>query len=175
MKKFLTLLFFVSISSFGQTSKNLTDQITLVNGDRFKGVIFSSDYEVPMLDETLRGRFTPTLEQITKLEKDLRSVIKDINKNRSGQRRSYGPVVDRNLGKYTRQYLGFINENGDKIIYVGFHWHSRDYNWKKDFVMVFDGGSYHWTIRYNVDKGEFFHFGVNGVALIPSGSKYCAR
>jgi len=171
MKTLLTILFFISLSSFGQTSKKLSDQITYVEDAQFKGVIFSAAYELPLVDETLKGRFTPTVDEVTRLEEELKSRIKDINKSRSNQGRHYGPIIDKKLGRYIRQYVGFVNDKGEKVIYVGLHWNRRDYNWKEEFLIVFDGGSYHWTIRYNEEKNEFSHFGVNGIACVPNGSQ----
>lgn len=171
MKTLLTILFFISLSSFGQTPKKVSEQITYVDGGRFKGVIFSADYELPLFDETLKGRFTPTVDEVKRLEKELKARIKEINKSRSNQGRHYGPIVDKKLGRYIRQYVGFINDKGEKVIYVGLHWNRRDYNWKEEFLIVFDGGSYHWTIRYNEDKNGFSHFGVNGIACVPNGSQ----
>ena len=92
--------------------------------------------------------------------------IKEINKDRPNQGRHYGPIIDKNLGKYTRQYAGFINDKGERVIHAGLNWKRNDEEWKTDFILVFEGGSYHWTIRYNLDKDEFFQFCLNGIASV---------
>ena len=171
MRTLLTVLLFVSVTAFGQVKKKISEQTTFVSGGQFKGVIFSADYELPMFDDADKSRFTPTMDEIMKFEKELGRRIKEINKNRPNQGRHYGPIIDKNLGKYTRQYAGFINDKGERIIHAGLNWKRNDQEWKNDFILVYDGGSYHSTIRYNLDKNEFFHFSVNGVAGVPNSSQ----
>jgi hypothetical protein len=171
MKTLLTILVFVSVTTFGQVTKKISEQTTYINDGQFKGIIFSVDYELPRFNDTDKGRFTPTIDEVIKFENELRRRIKEINKNRPNQGRHYGPIIDKKLSKYSRQYAGFINDKGERIIHVGLNWKRNDETWKNNFVLVFDGGSYHWTIRYNLDKDEFFHFGVNGIASAPNGSQ----
>jgi hypothetical protein len=170
MKTPLTILLFISVATFGQVTKKVSEQTTLVNGERFKGVIFSADYELPIFDHADKSRFTPIVEEVMKFEKELERRIKEINKNRPNQGRHYGPIIDKNLSKYSRQYAGFINDKGERMIHAGLNWKRNDETWKTDFILVFDGGSYHWTIRYNLDKDDFFYFGVNGIASVPNSS-----
>jgi len=167
----LIIICFISFSSWGQTSKKLSDNFTLVTGRQYKGAILSADQHTPKLDETMTSRFTPTINEVDKLENELKRRIKEINKNRPGQGRHYGPKVDKHLRRYIRQYIGFINDKNEKVIYVGLHWKGRAHNWKHNFVMVLDGGSYHWSIEYNLDRDEFFQFGVNGISSVPNGSQ----
>jgi hypothetical protein len=171
MKTLLTILLFISGTAFGQVTKKVSEQTTFVNGGQFKGIIFSADYELPIFDRADKSRFTPSVDEVMKFEKELERRIKEINKNRPNQGRHYGPIIDKNLAKYIRQYAGFINDKGGKVIHAGLNWKRNDEEWKTDFILVFDGGSYHWTIRYNLDKDEFFHFGVNGIASVPNGSQ----
>lgn len=169
MKTLLKILLFISGTTSAQVTKKISEQTTFVNGGQFKGVIFSADYELPIFDHADKSRFTPTVDEVMKFEKELERRIKEINKNRPNQGRHYGPIIDKNLDKYSRQYAGFINDKGERVIHAGLNWKRNDEEWKTDFILVFDGGSYHWTIRYNLDKDEFFHFGVNGIASVPNG------
>jgi len=171
MKTLLTILLFISVTTFGQVIKKISEQTTFINGGQFKGVIFSTVYELPIFDHADKSRFTPTVDEVMKFEKELEKRIKEINKNRPNQGRHHGPIIDKNLSRYGRQYAGFVNDKGERIIHVGLNWKRHDEEWKTDFILVFDGGSYHWTIRYNLDKDEFFHFGVNGIASVPNGSQ----
>lgn len=171
MKTLLTILAFISVTAFGQVTKKISEQTTYINDGQFKGVIFSADYELPIFDDADKGRFTPTIDEVIKLEKELKGRIKGINKNRPNQGRHYGPIIDKRLSKYSRQYAGFINDKGERVIHVGLNWKRNEKEWKTSFILVFDGGSFHWTIRYNLDRDEFFHFGVNGIARVPNGSQ----
>ena len=171
----LTILLFTSVTTLGQVTKKISEQTTFVNAGQFKGVIFSADYELPIFDHADKSRFTPTIDEVMKFEKELMGRIKEINKNRPNQGGHYGPIIDKRLSKYSRQYAGFINDRGERIIHVGLNWRRHDEEWKTDFILVFDGGSYHWTIRYNLDKDDFFHFGVNGIAGVPNASQQCIK
>ena len=171
MKILLTTLLFISVTTFGQVTKKISEQTTLIKGGQFRGVIFSADYELPIFDNADKSRFTPTVDEVMKFEKELKRRIKEINKDKPNQGRHYGPIIDKKLDKYSRQYAGFINDKGERVIHVGLNWKRNDEAWKNNFVLVFDGGSYHWTIRYNLNKEEFFHFGVNGIASVPNVSQ----
>ena len=174
MKTLLTILLFVSVTTSGQVTKKISEQTTLISSGQFRGVIFSADYNLPILDDTDKGRFTPIANDVIKLEKELEGRIKEINKNRPNQGGQYGPIIDKKLDRYSRQYAGFINDKGERIIHVGLNWKETGEAWKADFILVFDGGSHHWTIRYNLDKDEFFRFGVNGIASLPIEGQHYA-
>ena len=82
MKTLFTILVFISVATFGQVTKKISEQTTFVSGGRFKGVIFSADYELPIFDHTDKSRFTPTVDEVMKFEEELERRIKEINKNR---------------------------------------------------------------------------------------------
>ena len=134
-----------------------------------KGVIFSDKYEFYMFNDL--KRFTPTFSEIEGLEKLLLQKIKLINQNKPNQ--NHQPLIHRNLGKYKRQYIGYYNEKGERIIYVNFLWKGyKDYDlngneiepWKTQWLQIFDGGSHYWQIKYYPELKIFFDFSVNGVA-----------
>jgi hypothetical protein len=134
-----------------------------------KGVIFYDKYEFYMFNDL--KRFTPSLFEIKELERLLSQQIKFINQNKPNQ--NHQPLIHRNLGKYKRQYIGFYNEIGERIIYINFLWkgykdHDLDGNeiepWKTEWLQIFDGGSHYWQIKYNPELKMFFDFSVNGVA-----------
>jgi len=56
------------------------------------------------------------------METQLRKDIRDINKNKPNQGKDHVPVIHRNLNKYVRQYIGFIDEDGQRVIHVNFFW-----------------------------------------------------
>lgn len=167
MKTFSTIFLFISLHAFGQENEKKSERVSFIHGRHFDGVIFSADYKLPIFEQGDKGRFTPTADEIFLFERELQKRIKGINKNKPNQGRHYGPVIDKRLKMYTRQYAGFINVKGEKVIHAGLNWKRKEKRWKTDFILVLDGGSYHWTIRYNLEKDEFLHFGVNGIASVP--------
>jgi hypothetical protein len=80
--------------------------------------------------------------------------------------------------EYYRQYVCFVKENGDSIVYINalckiFEGPIHDDNdslrwvrldWQHHLIEVDDGGPCFWRIWINVTKREYFNFMVNGVA-----------
>ena len=171
MKK---LLLIILTLNFGLI---FSQEIELIESQKFEGAIFPKTYDIPYSENPLtEKRFTPTKREILELEKQLRNQIKEINKNKPNQRKGYGPVIHKKLKKYDRQYIGFIDQNGLRVIHVNFIWNGftlwesirgftkPDDSWKTEWQMWFDGGSRYWNIKYTIDKKEFIDFRVNGVA-----------
>ena len=118
-------------------------------------------------DEIMQGkRFTPTKEEIIKAENALKSKLKEVNRNFENQYNS--PIVHRNLKKYKRQYFGFINNKGEKILDTNSLWSKsikeHHWHWLNEIIMVSDGGSHYWNIEYNLETDELINLSVNGSA-----------
>ncbi|CAM3764565.1 hypothetical protein FLCU109888_00455 [Flavobacterium cucumis] len=109
-------------------------------------------------------RFTPTKEEIFEAEKALKSKLKEANRNLENQYNS--PIIHRNLKKYKRQYFGFINDKGEKILYINSLWkkNEEETKWLQQIIMVSDGGSHYWNIEYNLETDELINLSVNGSA-----------
>ncbi|MCL6220839.1 hypothetical protein [Zunongwangia pacifica] len=132
-----------------------------VEGKCYKGYIFLESTKSHMLDSSFE-RFTPTKEDVASLESKLKKRIKGINKNEPNQGNGC-PIIHRKLNKYNRQYLGYINENGHKVIWVNFIWKkSCPQNWSKEIVTILDGCSHYWNIDFDVEKDSFSEIKVNG-------------
>lgn len=83
-------------------------------------------------------------------------------------------MLEKNLPAYFRQYVGFINRKGEKIIHLNFHWNKysaadkltgyTDHRLQYDsaYFVVFDGGSYYWQVDANITKMQFSSLWVNG-------------
>ncbi len=109
-------------------------------------------------------RFTPTKEEIFEAEKALKSKLKEANRNLENQYNS--PIIHRNLKKYKRQYFGFINDKGEKILYINSLWkkNEEETKWLQQIIMVSDGGSHYWNIEFNLETDELINLSVNGPA-----------
>ncbi len=171
MKKLLLIILILNFNlSFSQ-------EIELIKNRKYEGAIFSKSYTDEFSNlPPIEKRFTPTEKEIEELETRLRNNLKEINKNKPNQGKGYGPTIHRNLKKYARQYVGIIDKNGQKIIYINFLWNGYSIwdfirgwekpndSWKTEWLMTFDGGSRYWNIKYLIDKKEFVNYSVNGVA-----------
>ena len=111
-----------------------------------------------------QNRFTPTKEEIIKAENALKSKLKFINNPLMNQ--SSSPIIHKNLKKYKRQYFGYINEKGEKILYINSLWkkNEKETKWLQQIIMVSDGGSHYWNIEYNLETDELENLKVNGYA-----------
>lgn len=78
---------------------------------------------------------------------------------------SYIDCFKHNLKKYKRQYFGYINKNNEHTLFINCFWGDEIFHkneWLKNRIMVLDGGSYYWNVKYNIEKDELFDLDVNG-------------
>lgn len=121
-----------------------------------EGVIFTAKQIGNQKYVTVPGPYwTPSQEQIDRLEKKLPVYLK-------GQSKSYSKPLKIDLSKYRRQYIGY-SLSSNKVIYVNAFCHSFDY-WKKTFVFVFDGGQCFFQVTFDPETDRFLNFSVNGDA-----------
>ena len=170
----LTLLFScrTSIKTFQTTDTNKIG----VKSNNFRGTIFTSSYSnsffIPASD-TLK-RFTPTKEDIVLAETILKNQIEKVNASRMNQfgRRQY---IHKNLNKYFRQYVGLINEQGNRVIHINLSWDrftifdrikgfsDSRLDFTSDYSMTLDGGSYYWNVNVDLTAKALYGLSVNGV------------
>jgi len=121
-----------------------------------QGIIFSAEQIKGQKFVTAPGPYwTPSQEQIDKLEKKLPAYLKD-------QAMSHSKPLKIDLSKYKRQYFGY-SLNGKKVIYINAFSHSFD-NWKNTLVFVFDGGQSFFQATFDPEANKFVSFSVNGDA-----------
>jgi hypothetical protein len=128
----------------------------------FEGYIFPKEYALVISFEDTKDRYTPTRQDIINVESIIKEQLATINKPLTNQVNGC-PIIYKELKKYKRQYVGYINKEGDSIIWVNFIWgkHISD-TWNKDVVIVLDGCSYYWNIKVNLSKKKAFDLQVNG-------------
>ena len=156
----LILIFLENISA----QKNLQlIQVDHYKTKKFDIVIFPAN----SLDLIPGIRFTPTRQEIDSAESTLHIELKNLNKPLVNQ--SATPIIHKKLNKYKRQYFGYIDQNGDKILLINCFWakdNDLEDSWLKSMVMVLDGGSYYWQIKFNISKRLLFDLKINGYALL---------
>ncbi|WP_308993998.1 hypothetical protein QLS71_015275 [Mariniflexile litorale] len=169
------LFFLVSCSSTFKIVEQPTDYSSVIKKGHITGVIFKENGNCFLCLQD-KERFTPTIAEIEKAEQILKKKLKTVNSQRMNQIDNC-PIIHKKLKSYRRQYFGYIEDNGNKIIYTTFNWNRyslfdrlRGYykdeseDWKKEKEMVLDGCSYHWEIKINLETEELFELGVNGIA-----------
>jgi len=168
------MLIFFSISSSAQKvsfSEKKSSKHTYVKGTGFEGVVFSGEFVFPFLEhQSGDKRFTPTQAEVEKAEQILLKNIESLNKARSKKSDDEGPVIDRNLDHYIRQYYGYFSDVGDRIVFISClfknNYESLDKespNWLKGAVLVLNGGSNYWQVQANLTTSSLFGLEVNSL------------
>lgn len=119
-------------------------------------------------------RFTPTIPDIEIAEQIIKNNIEGFSRKVSKDGNC--PKINKNLNSYRRQYFGYIDQEGNQVIYATFNWNrytlfdslkgiyrSENESWKEEREIVFDGCSHHWEVKVNLNTEELFDFGVNGL------------
>jgi len=156
----LTSILLTVFTCFGQTETPFK-KADHYKTKKFDIAIFPANY----LDLIPGQRFTPTRQEIDKAETELLTNLKTLNKQLVNQ--SSTPIIHKKLHKYKRQYFGYIDKDGNRILLINCFWSKDkhfDGRWLTERIMVFDGGSYYWNVKFNLDKNEMFDLDINGYA-----------
>jgi hypothetical protein len=150
--RLLILGFIIPILGFSQTDKK--DFIfDWHNNKSAEWILIDSTYE----------KFTPTIEEIEIAKQLAKHHIDSLEQNRD---KKYGKLLDFKDSDYYRQYIGYIDDKGNRIIFInavcGSYAQKRNLN--NVWIFVFDGGSCFYQIKVNLKSDKCFDFSVNGVA-----------
>lgn len=127
----------------------------------YEGYIFNEDTKSSFIEYSLK-RFKPSKREIETVEKELKVSIKEINHLKPNQGRGC-PIIHKKIKRYNRQYLGYIDNNGHRIILINFIWKKETpENWDKQIIEILDGCSFYWNIKIDLESMTFFDFRVNG-------------
>jgi hypothetical protein len=123
-------------------------------------VVFSADQAKGLALEDAGPYWTPTAQQIEKLESRLAAYLA-ANPPQDGH-----PVI--NILEYGRQYVG-VTRAGKKAIFLNAFCPSylslaKDKSWLKELVQVEDGGSCFFQVYFDPESSEFSALLYNGVA-----------
>jgi hypothetical protein len=118
-------------------------------------------YDCAIFSSSDKDRFTPTKEDIDKAEINLRTKLKELNNPAYNQKTR----IQNMLRKYKRQYFGYINEKGEKILYINCFCNKEFCkDWLTKIIFVLDGGSCFWNVKFNLTTVTLFDLNINGYA-----------
>ena len=170
----LTLLYVNLISAQDYIVPEEVWYHTEVLGSNYHGYVFNKDWEVDILVENQDGRFTPEDIDIAKAEKLMQKKLAFLNRNHENQE-GMCPIIDEHIRKYTRQYVGFTDINGAKIIWINAVWDDKvAKQLSQDIVMTSGGCGRYWSIKVNLDTEKVYGLEVNesgDVKYIPRKKK----
>src|SRR5262249_42605210 len=104
------------------------------------------------------GHWTPDLHAVTEFERGLREFVRHA-------RPAEAPELYKKLDQYKRQYIGIVVDGRNEELSVFFFCHIDDEDaYRSRFIMVSDGGSCFFDVRFNVRTREYLRLSVNGEA-----------
>jgi len=68
-----------------------------------------------------------------------------------------------NLAEYKIQFFGYINNEGEKILFANHFCRDSGIDWKNNWVGVDGGGNCFFEIKVNLDKEEVFDLKINSI------------
>ena len=77
-----------------------------------------------------------------------------------------GVIIKNNIDikRYKRQYVAVINNKGDKEIWINFFCNDWDKDWKKEIIIIKDGGDCFFYLKINLTTKTCYDFMINGNA-----------
>jgi hypothetical protein len=149
-------LLFLSTLTFAQTKGGY------VKGGDYEGANFSGKHMISK-NKNILSYFTPTSEEIDSLEAKIEVRLTELKTTKTDL--EFPTFIIDNLKDYKRQYFGYVNEKGERIIYFNFFHNSGNvYGWREGEVVIKDGGYYYWRMKWNLTTNDIIDFYVNGEA-----------
>ncbi|MGH2666325.1 hypothetical protein [Flavobacterium sp.] len=155
---------------FGLFLLSCTGQKKAVNnamGDEKLAIISNPEYTKYILGKTY--------EMWKPEESDLKKVNEILSKAISDNQFYFLKTKEiSEIKKNYRQYLCYINEKGEKIIYVNsmcelFTDYDKNnkpviFDWKHEMTKTADGGSCYWNIKINITTNTYYDLMINGIS-----------
>ena len=155
MRYIIIAIFLVSIVSCKSQNNNLKSNQTVISAEPKMDWLFGKNYK----------NWSPA-------DNDIETAEKLFQQGFDNQKKGMGNKFEdrlegRTTDEYNMQFVGAIDENGDKIIWVNcFCKKEKDSfkKWKDEIVHVSDGGNCFINVKVNITKNTYTDFMVNGNA-----------
>ena len=157
MRKFIFIFgvlmsdcFFSSV--YGQVKNKLqydTSEIAILTDQGWAQLKFGTDCKFLSLDQ----------EDIAEIRKLWNKCVKKYN-NSFGA--GFQDTLDTNFRHFKKQLIAVINKKGEKEVWINCFCNAGEYNWKKQIMLVSDGGNCFFNFKINLTKKRYFDLVVNG-------------
>lgn len=152
----LTVILGIAVSLHAQK------EAVFCKGRCYKGYIFDTSYLIFKSVKQQQSRALLSGNEIEKAENILKNNLVALNANKINQTDGC-PNISKKLRKYHRQYFGFINSKGEKIVWINMFWDKKFNNKSKyELISVNDGCSYYWNIEVNITTSTLSNLQING-------------
>lgn len=132
-----------------------------VTGSNYHGFAFHKDWEVDVSIDDQQGRFSPTDADIALAEKLMQKRLAYENRNHVNQE-GRCPVIDENLRQYQRQYVGFVDQHGYRVVWINCLWDDQlAKRLSQDLLRTEGGCGHYWHILVNLDTEKVYGLEVN--------------
>ena len=140
-----------------------TKYSTYVTGMGYKGYAFCEEFDTEITVENQAGRFTPSTPDVAECERLIHKKVAYLNEEHESQQNGLEcPLIDEHLDQYVRQYIGYVDEEGDKIMWVNFVWSDKYKNLLSYEIPNIEGGCSHFFhLKVNLDKRTVYGLEVN--------------
>ena len=175
MRLILILGLICSFNAYGQN-----DSCILIRYPNYKTVIYQSNYtfkgetkkdlhyayQVPYGKSGDCKPWTPTTEQVKKLESNMEPLIENYivhGQLDSAQIMDLGYIIQ-NITNYNRRYFSCLDKHGTKIIYIMFDERNEDDNLdfaETELFQSMGGGTGHFSLTYNFDSKKLVDLFIN--------------
>ncbi|HWQ14170.1 MAG TPA: hypothetical protein VNL77_15330 [Roseiflexaceae bacterium] len=132
-----------------------TRAYTPVGDGTFEGVIVP-EQDADAFDSRADGYWTPVETDVRALEAGLPGFLHSAAAERS-------PELWRRQAAYKRQYAGLIRA-GRRLVYASFLCSTHGDDWRRQVVVVLDGGDCYFQLTYDVERGTYGDLVINGEA-----------
>lgn len=112
-----------------------------------------------------------TKKEINLLEKLLKKSIDNYNGKLSKSSKNYGRSEKfielyqiRELKNYTVQYVPYLNDEGEKEVWINGFCNHAEPNWKTQIIYYLDGGNCIFNIRINLTTKKCLSIKINNIA-----------
>lgn len=133
----------------------------LIDTSTFVIISFDSSRNFPFNNKCKQADLTKN--EIENIDSVLKKCVEDYNSLYQGENETYFKI-DLINEQYKRQYVPIVNEKGEKEVWVNCFCHSFDDDWKKNILIVDDGGSCFFNFKINLVTKKCYEFYVNGLA-----------
>ena len=164
MRKILLLVLAISAAAMANAQNQQQTRYlwtcTHIQTSDYEGYLFSKDFWVDFGVENQESRYTPSHSDVDKAEKLIKRKIAYINRDHENQDNC--PLIDENIKQYKRQYVGFTDVYGAKILYINFVWDKKlDEKLDKEITTVEGGCSHYFSLKINLDTEKIWDLKVN--------------
>ena len=94
---------------------------------------------------------------------DIEFILKKcVDSHNTELKQKNGNIFDAiNLDSYKRQYVGVINNKGEKEVWVNCFCRQGKIDWKKEIIMTADGGNCYFNLKINLTTGKYYNLQIN--------------